>query len=157
MSGLVETGRAGRCVQMDRSEITSTGGNFGPDGRVIDHWAMHPTEYPDGRYHATAVATGDEVDPTYLVVVTSTDNALLRDLSRAKLPADMGISVDAVVIMPKQVQTDDSARRVMRRLMQAAADDQVPMAMGDNGFDRVCWTATTVGVVYGLTAVHAAV
>lgn len=156
MTALVETGKAGRCVQVATSEIDATGGNFGPDGRVVDHWQMMHSDYPDARVHATAVCTGDEADPTYLVVVTSTDKSLLDTLRRARLPYDMGISVDALVVLPKRVQTDQGARQVMRRLMMAAAQDDIPIVIGDLGYDRAAWSLTASGIVTGLTTAHEA-
>lgn len=157
MSRLVETGPGGRCVQMDASEIGATGGNFGGYGRVVDHWSMYPAADHDGRYQATAVVTGDEdVEPMYLVVVTSTDNAMVRDLQRAKLPMGMGIAVDAVVVLPRRVQTDNGARQVMRRLMMAAAHGDLPIVIGDLGYDRAAWTFMAFGIVAGLTTAHEA-
>lgn len=145
---------AGRCVQVSASEIAVTGGNFGPAGRVVDHWTMHPAHMDgDGRYQATAVAVdaGTDAEPSYLIVVTSSDSYLLRDLHRANLPADMGVSVDAVVVLPKRVQTDQGARQVMRRMMMCAAQDEIPMMLGDMGYDRAIWQATAHGIVAGLT------
>lgn len=137
MTALVETGTAGRCVQMEPRERETRNAATTSGVQVVDLWTMHPyggvmpnPDVPDGTVvtvSVTRVADDDDPDAPFMAVLTTSDPGLLATLEQHGLRPELGIHVEGIVIYPDAVKTADAARRLTRMLMRCAALGDIPM------------------------------
>lgn len=127
VSALVETGPAGRAVQMDHHERQERNAGSGLD--VVDMWFWHPHETDPQTFTITVVGM-DDIPYTgagrHLVTIMAGGRETVAAMVQVGLRPEYGLEYVGVIRYPDTITTDDGARRTMRGLMRAAAMGEIP-------------------------------